>query len=320
MEQPLRVGISSCLLGNAVRYDGGHKLDRFLRDTLGRHVQFVPVCPEVECGLPVPREAMRLVGETTPPLLRMIRSGADLTEQMRIWADQKNVWLAEQNLCGFIFKSKSPSCGMQGVKVTSGQGPPRPNGIGLFARMFMERFPLLPVEDDGRLHDPELRENFIERIFVMRRWQKLVIHTPTLASLIAFHSRHKYLILAHSPKHYQIMGKLLAKAAEMDRSELFDQYSTLLMDALRIRATKAKHFNVLEKSMGHFKKLISAWEKQELLEIFQRYKDGQLPLIVPISLLNHYIRKYDEPYLKEQYYFHPHPHPHPLELKLRNHV
>jgi uncharacterized protein YbgA (DUF1722 family)/uncharacterized protein YbbK (DUF523 family) len=316
MEQPFRVGISSCLLGNAVRYDGGHKLDRFLRDTLGRHVQFVPVCPEVECGLPVPREAMRLVSENTTPRLRMIHSGADLTEQMRTWADQKNVCLAEQNLCGFIFKSKSPSCGMQGVKVTSGQGLPKSNGIGLFARIFMERFPLLPVEDDGRLHDPELRENFIERIFVMRRWQKLAAHTPTLASLIAFHSRHKYLILAHSPKHYQIMGKLIAKVAEMDRSELFAKYSALLMHALLVRATKAKHFNVLEKSMGHFKKLISAWEKQELLEIFQRYKDGQLPLIVPVSLLNHYIRKYDEPYLKEQYYFHPHP----LELKLRNHV
>ncbi len=316
MEQVFRVGISSCLLGNAVRYDGGHKLDRFLRDTLGRHVQFVPVCPEVECGMPVPREAMRLVGDIEAPRLMTIRSGVDMTERMRAWAEHKIVWLAEQNLCGFIFKSKSPSSGMQGVKVYSEPGMSRHKGVGLFARMFMERFPLLPVEDDDRLHDPELRENFIERIFVMRRWREAAARTPATASLIAFHARHKYLILAHSLKHCQSMGKLTAKAAEMDRGALFNEYATLLMDALRIRATKAKHFNVLEKSMGHFKKLISAWEKQELLDVFRRYKDGQIPLIVPISLLNHYLRKYDEPYLKEQYYFHPHP----LELKLRNHV
>lgn len=316
MEQAFRIGISSCLVGNAVRYDGGHKLDRFLRDTLGNYVQFVPVCPEVECGMPVPREAMRLVGDIEAPRLMTIRSGVDMTERMRAWANQKNAWLAQQNLCGFIFKSKSPSSGMQGVKVYSEQGMPRQKGVGLFARMFMECFPLLPVEDDGRLHDPELRENFIERIFVMRRWREAAARTPALGSLIAFHSRHKYLILAHSPKHYQDMGKLTAKAAEMDRGELFNEYSTLLMDALRVRATKAKHVNVLEKSMGHFKKLISAWEKQELLDVFRRYKDGQIPLIIPIFLLNHYIRKHDEPYLKEQYYFHPHP----LELKLRNHA
>lgn len=316
MDQPLRLGISSCLLGNSVRYDGGHKLDRFLRDTLGRYVDFVPVCPEVECGMSVPREAMRLVGDEHAPRLVTIRSHEDKTEQMLAWAVKKNAWLAEQNLCGFIFKSKSPSSGMQGVKIYSEGGMPRQKGVGLFARTFMENFPLLPVEDDGRLHDPDLRENFIERIFVMRRWQEVMHRKPALAPLIAFHSRHKYLILAHSPKHYQSMGKLTATAADMDRDALFSEYSRLLMEALRVRTTKAKHFNVLEKSMGHFKKFISAWEKQELLDVFRRYKDGQIPLIVPVTLLTHYIRKYEEPYLKEQFYFQPHP----LELKLRNHV
>lgn len=316
MEQPLRLGISSCLLGNAVRYDGGHKLDRFLRDTLGAYVEFVPVCPEVECGMPVTRESMRLVGNVEEPRLMTVRSGRDMTDQMTAWALQKNEWLAGQGLCGFIFKSKSPSSGMQGVKVYSEKGMPQQKGVGVFAKAFMKRFPLLPVEDDGRLHDPGLRENFIERIFVMRRWQEVLAGKPALAPLIAFHSRHKYLILSHSPKHYQAMGKLTAGAKREDKDFLFAEYSRLLMEALQFRATKAKHFNVLEKSMGHFKKLISAWEKQELLEMFRRYKEGQIPLIVPITLLNHYIRKYDEPYLKEQYYFHPHP----LELKLRNHV
>jgi len=316
MDQPLRIGISSCLLGNTVRYDGGHKLDRFLRDTLGGYVEFVPVCPEVECGMPVPREAMRLTGAIDAPRLKTIRSGQDMTDQMLNWAGEKNNWLAEQNLCGFIFKSKSPSSGLQGVKVYSEKGMPQQKGVGIFARAFTERFPLLPVEDDGRLHDPGLRENFIERIFVMRRWQEVATSKPALAPLIAFHSRHKYLILAHSTKHYQVMGKLVAHAAQMDRDALFAEYSSLLMEALLVRATKAKNFNVLEKSMGHFKKMITAWEKQEMLDVFRRYKEGQIPLIVPITLLNHYIRKYDEPYLKEQYYFQPHP----LELKLRNHV
>jgi uncharacterized protein YbgA (DUF1722 family)/uncharacterized protein YbbK (DUF523 family) len=316
VDKPLRIGISSCLLGNNVRYDGGHKLDRFLRDTLGKFVEFIPVCPEVECGMTVPREAMRLVGEIANPRLVTIRSGQDMTEQMLKWTVSKNEWLAKQELCGFIFKSKSPSSGLQGVKVYSEKGMPQQKGVGIFAQAFIRRFPQLPVEDDGRLHDAGIRENFIERIFVMRRWQDVQAAIPALAPLIAFHTRHKYLLLAHSPKHYQMMGKLVAHAADMDRTELFSEYVRQLTEALQVRATKAKQFNVLEKCMGYFKKHLTTWEKQELLDVFKRYKEGEIPLIVPIILLNHYIRKYDEPYLKEQYFFHPHP----LELKLRNHV
>lgn len=314
METKLRLGISSCLLGNNVRYDGGHKQDRFLRDTLGQYVEFVPVCPEVECGMPVPREAMRLVGDIEAPRLRTIRSGVDLTDQMLTWAEQKNEWLATQDLCGFIFKSKSPSSGLQSVKVYAENGMPQQKGVGIFAKTFITRFPDLPVEDDGRLHDPGIRENFIERIFVMRRWQDVVAGKPSLAPLVAFHAQHKYLLLAHSTKHYQAMGRLVAHAAEKDREQAFAEYAHLLSEALRMRTTKAKLYNVLEKSMGHFKKQLTAWEKQELLDVFHRFKEGQLPLIVPIILLNHYIRKYDEPYLREQFFFHPHP----LELKLRN--
>ncbi|SDB32803.1 Uncharacterized conserved protein YbbK, DUF523 family [Desulfonatronum thiosulfatophilum] len=316
LDRPLRLGISSCLMGNNVRYDGGHKLDRFLRDTLGKYVEFVPVCPEVECGMPVPREAMRLVGEIDNPRLVTIRSGHDFTDQMQAWAAEKNAWLAQQDLCGFIFKSKSPSSGMQGVKVYSEKGMPKQAGVGIFAQTFIQRFPLLPVEDDGRLHDPGLRENFIERIFVMRRWQDVEAFKPALAPLIAFHSRHKYLILSHSTKHYQSMGALVAHASEMEREEVFAEYARQLAEALQLRTTKAKLFNVLEKCMGYFKKQLTAWEKQELLEVFRNFKEGRIPLIVPIVLLNHYIRKFDEPYLKDQYFFDPHP----LELKLRNHV
>ena len=316
MEKTLRLGISSCLLGNNVRYDGGHKLDRFLRDTLGKYVEFVPVCPEVECGMSIPREAMRLVGDIENPRLRTIRSGPDLTDQMLDWAAQKNEWLAGQDLCGFIFKSKSPSSGLQSVKVYTEQGMPQQKGVGIFAKTFITRFPDIPVEDDGRLNDPGLRENFIERIFVAQRWQDVVATKPALGPLVAFQAHHKYLILAHSPKHYTALGRLVAQASEMDRDNVFAEYGRLLSEALQIRTTKAKLFNVLEKSMGHFKKMITTWEKQELLDVFRRYKEGQLPLIVPVTLLNHYIHKYEEPYLTDQFFFHPHP----LELKLRNHA
>ena len=189
MDQPLRIGISSCLLGNKVRYDGGHKLDRFLRDTLGAYVQFVPVCPEVECGLGMPREAMRLVGDVQSPRLRTIRSGEDMTDRMLAWAVEKNAWLSQQRLCGFIFKSRSPSSGLQGVKVYSETGMPSKKGVGIFARAFTQRFPLLPVEDDERLHDPELRENFIVRIFVIHRLQEVLERKPALAPLLAINRK-----------------------------------------------------------------------------------------------------------------------------------
>jgi uncharacterized protein YbgA (DUF1722 family)/uncharacterized protein YbbK (DUF523 family) len=313
----INLGISACLLGQNVRYDGGHQHDRFLTDTLGRFVTYVPVCPEVECGLPVPREAMRLVGRADSPRLLTISTKNDLTGQMTAWARKRVRELESEDLCGFIFKSKSPSSGMQRVKVYSEQnGIPAHNGIGMFARVFMEHFPLLPCEEEGRLHDPELRENFIERIFVYRRWREtLAIGRPAKA-VVDFHTRHKLLILSHSTTHYREMGRLVAQGKALNTSEALGRYQTLLMEALALRATVKKHVNVLQHMMGYFKKVLSADEKKELLEIIENYYREQVPLIVPITLINHYVRKYDEDYLAGQYYLNPHP----SELKLRNHV
>jgi len=313
----IRLGISACLLGQNVRYDGGHQHDRFLTDTLGRFVTYVPVCPEVECGLPVPREAMRLVGTADSPRLLTIATKKDLTEQMTSWARKRVEELESEELCGFIFKSKSPSSGMQRVKVYSEQnGIPAHNGVGMFARAFMEHFPLLPCEEEGRLHDPELRENFIERIFVYRRWREtLAIGRPAKA-VVDFHTRHKLLILSHSTTHYREMGRLVAQGKALNTAEALGHYQTLLMEALALRATVKKHVNVLQHMMGYFKKVLSADEKKELLEIIESYHKEQVPLIVPITLINHYVRKYGEDYLAGQYYLNPHP----LELKLRNHV
>jgi len=314
--EKITIGISSCLLGEKVRFDGGHKLDHYLKDTLGAYVSWMPVCPEVETGFPVPREAMRLVGDSSSPRLVTVRSGMDHTDRMRAWAKRKLGEIEKHDLCGFIFKARSPSSGMRGVKVYGASGVPTHAGVGIFARMFMERFPFVPVEDEGRLHDPALRENFIERIFVFRRWREMKRSGGTIHALISFHTEHKLLVLAHSPKHYMLLGRLVADAKKRQRHALLEEYFELLMDGLKLLATTRKNTNVLQHIAGYFKKQLSSEEKQELMDVIRAYHKGFVPLIVPMVLSNHYVNKYDQPYLKRQYYLHPHP----VELMLRNHV
>jgi len=316
MVQRIRLGISTCLLGQNVRYDGGHKLDRYLTDTLGRYVEYVPVCPEVECGFDTPREAFRLVGDPESPRFVTSRTNKDFTERMMKWAKKRVIELEREELCGFIFKSNSPSSGMERVKVYGEKGMPVKKGRGVFARMFMEHFPLIPVEDEGRLHDPILRENFVERIFTLKRWREILSKKCTMGDLVEFHTNHKLLILSHSEKHNRTMGKLVAAGKEMPLKELYAQYEILMMEALRLKTTPKKNSNVLMHMMGYFKKQLAKDEKQELLEIIRQYHDGYIPLIVPITLISHYVRKYNQSYLSRQTYLHPHP----LELQLRNHV
>lgn len=315
-EKKIKLGISTCLLGEPVRYDGGHKLDRFLRDTLGQYVEYVPVCPEVECGLPIPRESMHLEGDPESPRLVTSRTKQDMTDQMVRWARKRVLELEKEDLCGFIFKSDSPSSGMERVRVYNEKGMPVKKGVGIFAGIFMQHFPLLPVEEEGRLHDPKLRDNFIERIFTLKRWREVLEKKEHRGNVVDFHTKHKLLILSHSPKHYQIMGKLVAKMKELPIKELYEKYQTILMESLQLKTTPKKNANVLMHMMGYFKEQLSPDEKQELLEVIDLYRQEYIPLIVPITLIQHYVRKYDQPYLKEQVYLHPHP----LELQLRNHV
>ena len=245
-----------------------------------------------------------------------IRTQVDYTERMLAWARKRVVELEQEDLCGFIFKSDSPSSGMERVKIYYGKGEPAKTGVGMFAREFMQHFPLLPVEDEGRLHDPGLRENFLERLFSLKRWRDTLALGPKPGHLVDFHTRHKLLIMSHSPKHYELLGKLVAQIKGIPLPELYEQYQTQLMEALRLKTTIKKNVNVLLHVMGYFKKNLSPAEKEELLEIIDEYRKGYIPLIVPVTLLNHYVRKYDQSYLKDQYYLHPHP----IELKLRNHV
>jgi uncharacterized protein YbgA (DUF1722 family)/uncharacterized protein YbbK (DUF523 family) len=316
LENKVKLGISSCLLGQKVRYDGGHKLDRYLANTLAEYAEFVPVCPEVECGFPIPRETLRLVGDEDAPRLVTSKSGKDFTEQMASWASRRVVELEREDLCGYIFKSGSPSSGMQGVKLYDANGIPSNRGVGMFARAFMKHFPLLPVEQDSRLHDPRIRENFIERVFAFQRWRRLLEERKSRGRIVDFHTRHKLQILSHSPRHHQAMGRLVARSAEMALPEVYEQYQELFAKALSLMATVKKNASVLTHMMGYFKKQLTGDEKQELLEIIERYRKEYVPLVVPITLMKHYVRKYDQPYLKMQHYLNPHP----VELQLRNHV
>ena len=315
MEQKIKLGISTCLLGHKVRYDGGHKLDRFLVQTLGQFVDFVPVCPEVECGFPVPREALRLVGTPDAPRLMTQKTMEDVTDRMRNWAGQRLDDLEHNGLCGYIFKSKSPSSGMERVKVYHEKGFVK-KGVGIFARAFMDRFPMMPVEEDGRLHDIILRENFIVRIFAYSRLREMVDGYSAGGDLVEFHSRHKLLLMAHNPKIQREMGSLVAKVKHLPAEELLTEYESLFMTALKYISTAKKNTNVLHHIVGYFKKDLTAGEKQELLELIEHYYLSTVPLVAPMTLLKHYIRKYNKEYLKDQYYLDPHP----LELKLRNHA
>ncbi len=312
----LKLGVSTCLLGRNVRYDGGHQLDRWIRDVLGRFVTFVPVCPEVEAGLPVPREAMRLNGDPAWPRLVGSRTGRDYTQILQDFCVRRIPELEQENLCGFIFKAKSPSSGMERVKVYDDRGMPTQTGVGVFAREFMKRLPLLPCEDDGRLNDPGLRENFIERVFTMQRWRTMLDEGPDLRRLIAFHTAHKLLLLGHSQKHYREMGRMVAQGRDLPFPQLLYDYQRLLMAALAVKSTPRKQLNVLQHAAGYFKRVLSADEKAELADIFQRYADGLAPLVVPMTIVNHYVRKYGEDYLAGQVWLNPHP----VELKLRNHA
>jgi len=262
-EPTIRLGVSTCLLGEEVRYDGGHKLDQFLVNTLGSFVEWVPVCPEVEIGLPTPRESMRLVGDPETPRLIAPKSGQDYTERMQTWARERLEELAAVKLHGFIFKKNSPSSGLFRVRVYDQNGMPQRVGTGIFPRELMKRFPLIPLEEEGRLHDMPLRENFIERIFVYYRWVRLSEEDPTPGGLVRFHTAHKLTLMAHSPSHYQEMGRLVAQAGSLPWEELVGTYGRLLMEGLTVLGTPGKHTNVLQHLMGFLKDALSKEDKAQ---------------------------------------------------------
>lgn len=312
----LRVGISSCLLGENVRWDGGHKRDLFLVAELGRFVEWLPVCPEVEVGMGVPRPSVRLVREGDEIRLLDPRSDRDHTRAMRAYAKRRVAELAKQDLCGYVLKKDSPSCGMERVRVYSVGAPARREGRGLFAEALLEALPLLPVEEEGRLQDAALRENFIERIFAYRRLRDLFADDWRLADLVAFHTAHKLQLMAHAPKAYAELGRLVAEGKRLSRADLRTRYESGFMAALAKRATPGRNANVLEHMAGYLSDRLDAAQRSELRDLIRDYRTSLVPLVVPLTLLHHHARRFEIQYLLGQLYLAPHP----KELMLRNHV
>ena len=316
LERPIRLGVSSCLLGNEVRFDGGHKRDRFVTDLLGRFVEWVPVCPEVEAGMDTPRPALRLVGEGDSVRMVEIKSGRDHTGAMERYSSRRVRALRGLDLCGYILKKDSPSCGMTRVKVYGEKSMPTRQGRGLYASALMEAYPNLPFEDEGRLNDPKLRENFIERVFAYQRLSHLFRGRWTRGQVVAFHTAHKLQLMAHSTVAYRELGRLVATLKQMPRAVFRKQYESGFMEALSQLATRGRNANVLQHAAGHVKKKLDSASRGELADLIHDYRKGLVPLVVPLTLVGHHVRCQDVDYLRGQVFLEPHP----KELMLRNHV
>ena len=317
MKEKIKIGMSSCLLGEEVRWDADHKHDQYVRDVLGSYFDYVSICPEVDVGMGVPRETVALYGTLENPKMITKRSQTDWTKKMNHYTKNRIHELTKENLCGYVFKSKSPSCGIGKVPIYSEFGSSRMrHGSGMFASSFVKVFPLVPVEDEGRLHDPVIRENFIVRIFCFHRLQLLVRKSFSIGSLVRFHTRHKFLILSHSRKKYDDMGELVANAKKIKTAELKTRYSKLFMAALTYKSTPKKNTDVLLHMTGFLKKILTREEKKNILSVIEDYRNELLPLVVPVTLIYHQVKKHNIEYLLDQVYLNPHP----KELMLRNHV
>lgn len=315
--QPVRLGISACLLGAEVRFDGGHKRDRYLTDVLGENVTWLPVCPELELGLGIPRPGIQLRGGERGDRI-VVRDGSrDLTEAMRAYADARTAELAALGLDGFVLKKDSPSCGLQRVRVHGAPGGmPQRSGVGHFTQVLERNLPLLPLEEEGRLNDPPLRERFIEAIFSRNRWRVLVSRGLTRKALVSFHEAHKMLLLAHDEALYRRLGRLVGSFGQLPDDEIYRDYAPRFAEAFARSATIARHVNVLEHLFGYLKRRITSVEKREIAGAIADYRAGHVPLVVPVSLLRFLVASHEVEYVQGQLYLEPHP----RELMLRNHA
>lgn len=309
----ITLGISSCLLGNEVRHDGGHKRNVYVTSTLSEYFDFRPYCPEMAIGLGTPRPTIRLTrSDSGIRLTGSDNAELDVTDDMNAWSTSAIPGM--RDLSGFILKNNSPSCGMERVRVYDANGAPSRDGIGLFADNLMKAMPWLPVEEEGRLNDAMLRENFIQRVFVYYRWQQMTHQAFTVSQLMEFHQRHKFILLAHDEEEYRKLGPLIASVTKANLQQIADEYLTRMMTCLKSRASRKRHSNVLMHVMGFLKNKIGSDDKQELIEILDSYRNGRVPLIVPITLMRHHLRQFPDEYISSQYYMSPYPE----ELMLRN--
>ncbi|MEB0041174.1 MULTISPECIES: DUF523 and DUF1722 domain-containing protein [unclassified Pseudomonas] len=308
-----KIGISACLMGVEVRFNGGHKESHLCTETLNEYFDFVPACPEVAIGMGIPREAIRLIGDPeAPQAIGSVHSELNVTQALADYG----VHMATQmnDICGYIFMQKSPSCGLERVKVYQDNGLPSPRGRGIYARAFCALQPNLPVEEDGRLNDPVLRENFVTRVFAYADWQALLSSGLSRRGLTEFHSRYKYQLMANNPAQYRVLGKMLGSMAKTDPQDIAPLYFSELMAALKKCATRGTHTNVLQHLNGYFKKTMSQDDREEMQRLISQYRRGVVPLVVPLTLLKHHLRQHPDAYLAQQVYLQPHPE----NLGLRN--
>ena len=315
-DRPIRLGVSSCLLGNEVRFDGGHKRNRFVTDLLGRFVEWVPVCPEVEVGMGTPRPSLRLVSEGGKVRMVEVGSGRDHTGAMERYAARRVRALRKLDLCGYVLKKDSPSCGMERVRLYGEKSMPTRQGRGLYASALMAAYPQLPVEEEGRLNDPKLRENFIERVFAYQRLSQLFRGRWTRGQVVAFHTAHKLQLMAHSTVAYRELGRLVAELKQTPRAQFREQYAQGFMEALSKLASRGRNTNVLQHAAGYLKKKLDSASRTEMAELIHDYRTELVPLVVPLTLIRHHVRCHEIEYLKGQVFLEPHP----KELMLRNHV
>lgn len=314
MTSKLKLGISACLLGAEVRYNGGHKESRLCSRVLAEHFDFVPLCPEVAIGLGTPREPIRLVGDPQAPrALGTVNRERDVTQALHDYGTRMAGEL--DDISGYIFMHKSPSCGVERVKVYQDNGYPADGGAsGIFAAAFTRLRPDLPVEEDGRLNDPVLRENFLTRVFAYAEWQRLLRAGLTRKAILDFHARYKYQLMANHPLQYKALGRLLADLGRHDPLEFGPRYFSQLMAALKKCATRGTHSNVLQHLSGYLKQALSSDEKEEMQQLITQYRNGIIPLVVPLTLLKHHFRRHPDHYVARQAYLQPHPE----NLSLRN--
>lgn len=309
------VGISACLLGEQVRYNGGHKFDAYINGSLADYFEFAPFCPEVGAGLGVPRPAIRLVkGPEGIRAVEVKNPDNDVTDKLSQYSQSKLESLA--GLCGFIFKKGSPSCGMERVRVVNQKGMPDAAGQGLFASAVMAAYPDLPVEEEGRLGDPRLRENFIQRVFVYWYWRDKVARSLSVAKLTGFHGKLKLTLMSHDPDRARELGAMVAGVKKHHLEEVATEYISRVMQLLNVAANTKNHVNVLQHIQGYLKRELDSADKAELTGVISQYRKGMVPLIVPVTLLKHHFRKCPDPYIENSWYMNPYP----RELKLRNHL
>jgi uncharacterized protein YbgA (DUF1722 family)/uncharacterized protein YbbK (DUF523 family) len=311
----IKIGVSACLLGSKVRFDGGHKRSRFITDSLAEYFEFTAYCPEVAIGMGTPRQPIRLTGDAQSPEAVGVKTPElNVTQPLRTYGEK--IAGGIDGLCGFIFKKDSPSCGMARVKVYNAKGMPERVGTGLFAREVMKANPLLPVEEEGRLNDADLRDNFITRVYVYARWKALIDKGLSKAGLISFHSGHKYLVMSHSNEMYRELGQMLSDLTQAPLTDIADRYIVKLMQALRLPATRKRHTNVLQHLLGYLKNNLDSAHRTDLSKTIDSYRRGEFPLVVPIRLLQHHFSMHPHPYINKQVYLAPHP----QALLLRNNL